>query len=237
MKKYLSLFVMLLSAITVQAAENDPIKTALESLLPGMKIDSIANAPVPGLLEVVLDGQLIYVSEDGKYLIQGSIYDTQAKKDLTEVSRNGIRKALLDGVDSSQSIQFSPEKPEHTITVFTDIDCGYCRKLHNEMAGYNAQGIAVEYLFFPRAGIGSDAFNKAVNVWCADDQNKAMDEAKGGKDIEAASCQNPIAQQFELGKKLGVTGTPAILTQKGTLIPGYMPPEKLKQRLDLDAKG
>ncbi len=234
MKKQLLLAVAsLLFASLSQAADEQKIKDTLEKLLPGMKVESVADSAVPGLLQVVVDGQLVYVSEDGRYLIQGSVYDTQTREDITEAAKSGLRKKLLDQVDIADKIVF-PAKGEktHTITVFTDIDCGYCRKLHSQIEGYQKQGIEVQYMAFPRAGIGSGSYDKAVSVWCADDRQKAITNAKQGSTPPKKTCDNPVAEQYNLGKRAGVTGTPAIVTGNGQLIPGYMPPEQLKARLD-----
>ena len=129
-------------------------------------------------------------------------------------------------------IVFAPEgKPSYTITVFTDIDCGYCRKLHGEMAGYNAEGIKVQYLFYPRAGEGSPSFAKAVSVWCADDRRTALTDAKAGKSIPDKTCPNPVKEHLELGEKMGVSGTPAIVLENGEMVPGYIPPKRLAAML------
>ena len=125
-------------------------------------------------------------------------------------------------------VVFSPEKYDHTVTVFTDIDCGYCRKLHNEMNGYHDNGIRVRYMFFPRAGVGSDSYQKAVSVWCADDRNEAMTQAKQGRPLPEKQCENPVREELLLGRLLGVNGTPAIFLESGEMIPGYVPPDKLK---------
>ena len=123
---------------------------------------------------------------------------------------------------------------QHTVTVFTDIDCGYCRKMHSQMAAYNKEGIKIRYLMFPREGVNSDSFNKAVAVWCADDRQDAMTKAKRGEEIARKTCDNPVEAQFELGQKLGVRGTPSMILEDGEMIPGYVPPTQLAQLL---AKG
>jgi len=139
---------------------------------------------------------------------------------------------LLDSVDESKQITFAPEYPKYDLMVFTDIDCGYCRKLHAQKAEYNQQGIAIHYMAFPRAGIGSNSYDKFVSVWCASEQREALTEAKAGTDPEPKQCDNPIAEQYELGRELGVSGTPSLVMADGQMIPGYVPPEQLRQRLD-----
>ena len=138
----------------------------------------------------------------------------------------------MEHIDHEQEISFSPEEPQHELLVFTDIDCGYCRKLHSQIDEYLEQGIAIHYLAFPRAGIGSPSYNTAVSVWCADDRQGALTAAKAGETVEPLQCENPVAEQYQLGLDLGVTGTPALLTSDGSMIPGYMPPETLRARLD-----
>jgi thiol:disulfide interchange protein DsbC len=160
------------------------------------------------------------------------LINLDTREDLTETAKTKNRRELLAGMDMSKQITFSPENPDYDLTVFTDIDCGYCRKLHAQVKEYNESGIAIHYMAFPRAGIGSHSYEKAVSVWCAADQQTALTLAKQGAEPDPEHCENPIADQYQLGIALGVTGTPAMLTSDGTLIPGYMAPEKLRARLD-----
>lgn len=223
----------LFTAVSFSAQADDAVvREAINKLVPNASIDAIAESALPGFYEVSLGGQLVYVSTDGRYLVQGNVYDIENKVDLTEQKRNGARQAALAEIPRDKRIIFEPREVKHRITVFTDIDCGYCRRLHQEMADYNARGIAVDYLFYPRAGIGSESFQKAVNVWCAPDRNAAMTRAKAGETLEKRECDNPIAADFQLGQKIGLTGTPALIAEDGTLLPGYMPADALLQRLD-----
>lgn len=208
------------------------VRTAIATLVPDATIDSISDAAIPGFYEVALGGQLVYVSADGRYLLQGSIYDIANKTDLTEASRASVRKQALAGVPKAEKITFEAADPKHRVTVFTDIDCGYCRRMHAQIAEYNTQGISVDYLFFPRSGLGTDSFDKAVSVYCAADRNAALTAAKESGEIAKASCANPIESQFALGNKIGVSGTPAVITADGMQVGGYVPPEQLRQRLD-----
>lgn len=212
------------------------VRAAIAKLAPQARIERIGPAPLPGYMEVVIGGQLIYVSDDARYLIQGSVMDIPARKDLTEVSRAAIRRDVLKTLGPENRIVFAPAKPKHTVTVFTDIDCGYCRKLHAEIGAYNAQGIAVEYLFFPRTGIGSESFAKAVAVWCAADRRAALTAAKAGDEPPKKSCKNPITMEYAAGQKMGIDGTPAIITADGTQIGGYLPPKLMRERLDAMVK-
>jgi thiol:disulfide interchange protein DsbC len=214
------------------AKETKVVSDAILALVPQAKIDSVAKSSLPGFYEVVTGGQVVYVSADGKYLLQGSLFDMTSKKDLTEARLGGIRKELVDKVPKSKRIVFAPKDPKYTVTVFTDIDCGYCRKLHQDIAKYNEQGISIEYLWFPRSGPGTPSFDKAVSVWCSTDRNKAFTEAKSGTDPKDAKCENPIAEEFELGRRVGINGTPTVIAPDGTQIGGYLAPEAMRQRLD-----
>lgn len=215
------------------AADNEQkVRDAIQSMAPNAKIDSIADSELPGFYEVVVGGNVLYVSADGKYMMQGRVYDVSAKRDLTEAREAGLRKIKVDAVKADQRIIYPAKNPKHTVTVFTDIDCGYCRKLHQEMAQYNDLGISVEYLFFPRAGVGSESFDHAVSVWCSDDRNKALTDAKAGAQVEKKTCANPVADSYRLGQQVGVTGTPAVIAEDGTLIGGYVPPAGMLERLN-----
>jgi len=227
------LLALALSSAAVAAPEDEAaVRGAIQSLVPGAEIDSVAESTLKGFYEVVLSGQVVYVSSDGKYLIQGSIYDVPGRIDITERSRAKLRVAGLKEAGPDRRIIFAPENPKYRLTVFTDIDCGYCRRMHQQVAEYNKLGIAIEYLFFPRAGVGSESFDKAVSVWCADDRLKAMTDAKAGMALDKKQCGNPVEADYELGNRIGVTGTPAVYTADGVQLGGYVPPEQLLQRLE-----
>jgi thiol:disulfide interchange protein DsbC len=208
------------------------VRAALLKAVPGAQIDSIRPSIIPGYREVAVGGKIVYVSADGRYLMQGSLVDLNTRDNLTEVSEGALRRGQLDAVPRNRRIVFSPPNPKYRITVFTDIDCGYCRKLHAQINDYMKEGISVEYLFFPRAGIGSDSFNKAVSVWCAADQRKALTEAKLDKPITKRTCTNPVTMDYALGQRVGVDGTPAIFAADGTQLGGYLPPDEMLARLD-----
>jgi len=226
-------------SLTVSAADDDfsKVEQSIRSLAPGATSIAISDTPIEGLLMVQIEGDIVYATADGKYLIQGRVLDMETREDLTEGAKAQLRRELLAKVDTGSQITFAPEETKYDLMVFTDIDCGYCRKLHAQMSEYNDQGIAIHYMSFPRAGIGSRSYEKAVSVWCAEDQQDAMTKAKAGADPEPAQCENPIAEQYQLGMELGVSGTPALLTNDGQLIPGYVPPEQLRQRLDRMSAG
>ncbi len=213
-------------------------RTAIEQLGAKVRIDRIGAAPIPGFREAIVGGQTLYVSDDGRYMLQGSLYDMKLKKDLTQASLAKVRRDLLATIPVSDRIVFAPPSPKYTVSVFTDVECGYCRKLHNDIAEYNKQGIAVQYLAFPRMGLGSPDFNKMVSVWCAPDRKQAMSDAKNDRPVPTRTCKNPVTMEYDIGQRAGLTGTPMIVTAEGFAMPGYMPPAELRAALDkLAAEG
>jgi len=226
---------LLMTAMNAGAQEVngfDAVEAKIRTLVPNATTIAVSETPIEGVLQVQINSDIVYVTADGKYLLQGQIMDIDTKDNITDQAKSGIRLSLLTDVKLEEQITFSPAEPKYDLLVFTDIDCGYCRKLHNQIEGYNEQGIAIHYMAFPRAGIGSDSYDKFVSVWCSDDKKEALTLAKNGTDPIPLKCPNPIADQYELGREVGVTGTPALVTSDGTLIPGYMPPEQLRARLE-----
>ena len=231
--KTMIIIVALSSVVLASVAQADEasIRKALGLSMPTLKLDSIKPAEVKGLYEVTVGANILYVSEDGKYLLQGHLIDIAARKDLTEEKLANTRKLAIEQVGEDQSIIFKPEESKYKVAVFTDIDCGYCRKLHSEMDQYLAEGITIQYLFYPRAGKGSDSYNKAVSVWCADDKNAALTAAKQGKTPDAKTCDNPVDEHMRLGAEFDARGTPMIVTEKGNIFPGYIPAKQLAKAL------
>lgn len=226
-------FGLVLSAgLAAQDKPEDVIRDALKSLNPEIRIDDVRPSPLDGIFEVTVPGQVVYVTGDGKYLMQGMLLDIPNKVDLTEKRRSELRRTLLAAAPSSQRIVFKPKgEVKHTVTVFTDIDCGYCRELHKHMTEYNDRGIQIEYMLFPRAGVGSESYRKAVASWCAKNQQEALTKAKAGEDPGNATCVNPVEAQYNLGQQVGVTGTPTLVFPDGSVAPGYVTPDQLEQRL------
>jgi thiol:disulfide interchange protein DsbC len=233
MKSFIKYTALAFSALALSNAyaNEDAVKKALTSSMPTAKIESVKASEMKGVYEAVIEGNIFYVSEDGKYLLQGHLIDIKAKKDLTEAKLSITHKQEMDAMGENNMIIFKAKIKKYQVSVFTDIDCGYCRKLHSELDQYLAEGITVRYLFFPRAGKGSESYNKAVSVWCADDRNAALTAAKLGKNIENKQCKNPVDAHMALAEKFGVKGTPMIVTEKGTILPGYVPAKQLAQAL------
>lgn len=239
-RSYLLICLVVANAIfitPIQAETPERVTQALSKLVPGIKPDFIRPAAIKDMYEAAFGGQVIYITSDGKYFIRGDVVDLSRGTNLTEISRAKIRGKLVEDAGEKSMIIYSREKPRHTVTVFTDIDCSYCRKFHGEIPEYNKLGIRVRYMAYPRSGINTPSYYKAVSVWCASDRNKAMTLAKQGRQPERQNCENPIKQHMSIGEKLGVRGTPSIILSNGKLLPGYVPPEKLINLLELEAGG
>ncbi len=219
-----------------QAPSDDPkdVRVALlKRLPPGSKLEDLRPSPIAGLYEFSQGTDISYITVDGKFFIDGNIYDMDTRANLTEALRSRARVALIGAVPESQMVIFSTDKPRYTITVFTDVDCMYCRKLHSEIAELNRLGVRVRYVFYPRTGPGTESWHKAEAVWCSPNRNEAFTQAKAGAtlDLTKICAATPVAREFELGQAIGVRGTPAIVTEAGDLIEGYMPPHDLLQQL------
>jgi thiol:disulfide interchange protein DsbC len=226
------------AASQLKIAAGTPAARALQALKrvnQNIAPEQITDAPVPGFQQAIVAGQVVYVSNDGKYLLQGSLYDIEAKRNLGEEAMATLRSDLIKTIPAGDRIVFAPPNPKYNVVVFTDVECGYCRKLHSEIAQYNKQGIAVEYVAFPRMGLASDDFRKMEAVWCAKDRNKALTDAKNDRKVPKASCKNPVAMQYNLGQRAGLTGTPMILAEDGTQLGGYIPAVDLRAALDAHA--
>ena len=224
-----SLFGLVLSDVN---ADEAAIRQAMTKSMPSVKVDSVKPSVVKGLFEVVVGANIYYLSEDGKYLLQGRLVDVAARKDLTEAKLNVTRKLAIEKMGQANMIVFKPKITKYTVTIFTDIDCGYCRKLHSEIDQYLAQGITIQYLFFPRAGKGSDSYNKAVSVWCAEDRNAALTAAKKDQKLPEKTCDNPIDKHMQLAAEFDVKGTPMIISENGNVYPGYLPAKQLVEALE-----
>jgi thiol:disulfide interchange protein DsbC len=210
-------------------------KEDLATRLNGVTAADISDSPLPGIYQVAIGAQVAYVTKDGRYIIRGDIYDADSSANVSEETRARARVSMLESVDPASMIVFKPASGEvkHKITIFTDIDCGYCRQFHREIDKVTALGIEVHYLFFPRTGPNTESWTKADQVWCAPNHNSALTRAKlGGEIPEGAACNSPVEAHYELGHQIGVRGTPAIFSETGELIGGYLPPATLAKVLD-----
>lgn len=220
-----------IAADTKAPAPVDP-RAEIAKKFPGTKVEDIRPSAIPGLFELSLGSDTAYISADGRFLINGDMYDVDSRANLTEVGRADSRKKLLAKLSDADVIVFAPDAPKHTITVFTDVECGYCRKLHAEIEQINKLGIRVRYAAYPRAGPGTPDWQKMEGVWCAKDRKSAMTQAKLGADIKGQNCgATPVAKQYALGEQMGIRGTPAIFTRGGDYIGGYLAPQQLLEQL------
>lgn len=221
----LGLVLLAPGAATAQAMSPEVRKQVAERLEVGT--EEIRPSAVPGLYEVASGTDIGYVTADGRFYIDGDVFDMETRDNLTERGRRASRVALLRKVPDEQAIVFAGKGQGITINVFTDIDCGYCRKLHAEMAELNRLGVRVRYLMYPRGGPDSAAWTKAVSVWCSANRGDALTRAKRGEAVKTATCENPVAAQYQLGRDLGIRGTPGIITEQGQYIAGYLPAAQL----------
>ena len=214
-------------AVTV----GDP-RVAIAAKMAGVKPEDLHATPIPGIYELLRGGDAAYVSTDGKYAIIGDMYETGTNNDLTENRRRDLRLKLLAAIPEAQMVVFGPDNPKHTITVFTDMDCAYCRKLHSQISDYNKLGIRVRYIAYPRTGPNTSSWSKAEQVWCSADRKTALTEAKLGKTLPTKICpDNPVAREYQLGQDFNLQGTPTIILGNGEMVAGYMAPNDLVQEL------
>jgi thiol:disulfide interchange protein DsbC len=236
MNRLLLSALLALVSVSVSAAEpaakSDP-RAAIAAKFPDLKIEDVRPSKIKGIYEIRLGADSAYVSADGKYVITGDMYEIDTRVNVTEQARSAERRVALAKLDERDMIVFSPAStPQHTITVFTDVDCGYCRKLHSEIDQLTKLGVRVRYMAYPRAGPDTPDWHKMEAVWCSQDRKAAITKAKRGENVKAPSCKTPVAKQFALGEQLGVRGTPAIFTMDGDYIGGYLPPGEMRQQLD-----
>jgi len=203
-------------------------------MVPPAATAEIVETPAKGVYRVDLQGAFYYAYVEGDHILFGDLINTKTKSNLGDVAKGERMASLIADVPVDKMIVYGPEDAKRHITVFTDIDCGYCRKLHREMPDLTAAGVQVRYLAFPRAGVGSESHKKYVSVWCNSDPQTALTDAKAGRNVAAASCENPIAETWQLGQKVGVQGTPTIIFDDGTMTPGYIPSSELIKQLGLD---
>mgnify|MGYP003308525136 CR=1 FL=1 len=230
------LFFLILIFFATSAIANDALKKefqkSLSRLSSDFEISDVKETPIKGIYQVTIGPDVIYMSRDGNYVLKGEILDIGNRRNLTEDFRAQKRINLLNTIADSEYIEFSSTKTKNHIYVFTDVDCGYCRKLHRDVPELNSMGIAVRYLAYPRAGVDSIIGEEMRNVWCAENRQKALTTSKNRQPIEVKICDAPIARHHALGRELGVTGTPAIFLENGRKLPGYIPPDELYEQIN-----
>lgn len=232
MKRLIALAITATLATTAFALDRAAIEATVKGIKESANIRSITPTPIPGLNEVVADGSVVYISDDGKYVVSGVLLDVEGRANLTELALSGVRVDALASIPDAQKIVFKPEgEVKHRITVFTDISCGYCQRFHENLPQYLARGIQVEYLAFPRGGSQSPVFAQMSQVWCAENRAEAFSNAVAGRPVTAAACESPVLSHYDLGDRLGIEGTPTIYDAHGNQLGGYLEPADLERRL------
>lgn len=236
--KFLAFILSLLFSLSIFADENikdiEEIQKAIQASVGSVEVKTVAETPIEGLYEVHTQGNVNYMSADGRYIVTGDLFDQETNTNLTEQIKGTMRKERMDAYDDDRMLVYEAIGDEkYVLTVFTDTSCGYCRKLHQDMETLNKEGITVRYLLYPRMGLQAASANVMESVWCAEDSLKAMDDAKAGKTVDTAKCENPINEHLSLGREFGLRGTPMLVAEDGMVIPGYMPPQALKTRLGI----
>lgn len=228
---------VLSTAAHASDAEIAKLRAELQRAFPEVSSATIRPSPVSGIYEVEHGSDLLYMSADGKFLILGDVIELKTRTNLTRAKRDQRVATALNAVGDANMIVIGPKDAKHTLTVFTDVDCPYCAKLHQEVPELNRNGVRVRYLLYPRGGIGSETYRKSVAVWCADDRIKAVGIAKAGGKLDMKTCPNPVEQHFKLGMQLQIEGTPAVYLDNGRQVGGYVPAAKLLAAMGIkDAK-
>ncbi len=223
-------------ALAADDAELERVRNIVSGMFEMIDPEDVRSSPVDGWYMIQKGSIVAYVSADGRYLLQGDLIDLDQQVNLSEAARNNSRRELMASVSDDEAIVFSPKQKKYRVTVFTDTECTYCRRLHRQIDEYLAHGIEVRYLLYPRNGPASPAWNTAEAVWCANDRNDALTLAKLDKEFETHSCDSSAVQHhYVLGRDVGLTGTPAIVLDDGTLIGGYVTPDQLKAQLERGA--
>lgn len=242
--KLAGLLVLAVAAITAFAQSGQPqsLRDKLEQAIVvasqnQLEIVSLNRTALPNIFEVELNtGEMLYADISGDYLFAGDMYQTTPAglMNLSSNSRQTRSIAKIAKVPEDEMIIFTPDTVKASITVFTDVDCTYCRKLHGEIDDLLAAGIEVRYLAYPRGGEEAGSYSKMISVWCSDDRNKALTQAKHGQNIPERLCDTPVLSHYQLGNELGISGTPALLFPDGRLIPGYVEAARLAEMLDIN---
>ena len=219
-------------ALADDAAELQHVRETVASMFSGIDEDDIFPSDVDGWYTIRKGAIIAYISGDGRYLLQGDLIDLTEQVNLSEKDRNSARAKMMSAVADDATIVFSPDEVKHSVAIFTDIDCTFCRRLHNQIEEYMDEGIEVRYFLYPRNGPTSPSWAKAEQVWCSDDRNEALTLAKLEKEFQTRECDSSIVStHYSMGQDVGLRGTPAIVLEDGTLFSGYLPPKQLSEAI------
>lgn len=233
MKKYIAALALVPLTLYAVPMAQQSLEASFADI--GLKVNSVADSPVTGLVQVLTDHGLFFASKDGRYLVEGQVYDLKNKNMINDQIMATVRKSGIDKLKAS-AIEFKSPQEKHVVTVFTDTSCGYCRKLHSELQTYLDAGITVRYLAFPRGGLQSETYGQLQSIWCASNKQDALTKAKSGEFVAQNNCKNNVAEQYEVGASFGIQGTPAIVLPDGSMIPGYQPAAQLLTTLTAKGK-
>jgi len=223
---------LLAGPVLADDAELQQVRTTVSGMFDGIDADDVFASEIDGWYTIRKGAIIAYISSDGRYLLQGDLIDLKESENLSEKSRNGAREKMMAAIGEDELIVYTPETVRHTISVFTDIDCTFCRRLHSQLDEYMDEGIEIRYFLYPRNGPTSESWVKAQNVWCADDRNEALTLAKLDKDFPMHDCDSSaINSHYAIGQDVGLRGTPAIVLEDGTLFSGYMPAKQLSEAI------
>ncbi len=223
-------------AIAEDDAQLEQVRQKVDEMFDMIEPENVKTSPVDGWYTIQRGSIIAYISGDGRYLLQGDLIDLDNQLNVSEATRTGARRELMATVSDDQVIAFTPSVVKYSVSVFTDVDCSYCRRLHSQIEGYMAHGIEIRYLLYPRNGPASPSWSTAEEVWCASDRADALTLAKLDRDFETSKCDSHIVQDhYVIGRDVGLNGTPAIVLDDGTLIAGYLSPDQLAARLAQNA--
>lgn len=232
------LTLVLLSSTVGAQSLREKLSAAIETASQNqLQIVGITETPLTNIYRVELNtGEMLYADAAGDYLFAGDMYKTSAAglMNLSAGSRSGRTVELIAGVPEEEMIIFTPEiETLATITVFTDVDCTYCRKLHGDIEELLARGVRVRYMAYPRGGVNADSYDKMISVWCSDDRHKSFSQAKNGQNLPIRDCETPVLKHHAMGNQLGISGTPALVMPDGSVVPGYMDVDRLTAMLNI----
>lgn len=220
------------TALAADDAELQHVRETVSGMFSGIEADDVFASEIDGWYTIRKGAIIAYISGDGRYLLQGDLIDLKESTNLSEKSRNGARAKMMSAVPEKELIVYTPETVRHTVSVFTDIDCSFCRRLHSQLDDYMAEGIEIRYFLYPRNGPTSESWVKAQNVWCADNRNEALTLAKLDKTFPMHECDSSVvSSHYAIGQDVGLRGTPAIVLEDGTLFSGYLPAKQLTEAI------
>jgi thiol:disulfide interchange protein DsbC len=223
-------------AIAEDDAQLELVRQKVDEMFDMIAPENVKTSPVDGWYTIQKGSVIAYISSDGRYLLQGDLIDLDNQLNLSEATRTDARRKLMATVTDDEVIAFTPSEVKYSVTVFTDVDCTYCRRLHSQIEEYMAHGIEIRYMLYPRNGPASPSWNTSEEVWCANDRADALTLAKLDKDFKTSKCDSTIVQDhYVIGRDVGLNGTPAIVFDDGTLVAGYLPPDQLAERLEQNA--